>query len=233
MSTILAFDLGILMKYIWQQALTCLFIAFVMAVCTGFPGSIPAAIGVMVPLTLLFTLAALDEHANWEQFRLTMPVSRADVVVGRYATCLVIAVASVAAGLVLAGIVVGVACAVPGIPYLSDVLVDLAWEPVLVCAAAGLAIALVTIAVMLPLVVRFGMTKAVRYAPAVGVAIVLAALIGGGFDALGGIVDSLGFPVAASPGLIAAFAAAAIAVVAALYAASCALSCRLYATREL
>lgn len=60
-----------------------------------------AAIAAMVPFTGLFSLAAYDEQNNWELFRLTLPLTRRQVVFGRYASIALLTVGSLALALVL------------------------------------------------------------------------------------------------------------------------------------
>ena len=103
-------------------------------------------------------------------------------------------------------------------------------------ALAGASIILVITAVILPFILRFGMTKAMRIIPIVMVLLFVTAVpvLGDVFSNMQGLtwVNDLLALLDDEEGLAAGMAAVA-AVVLALYAASCAVAARLYRGKEL
>lgn len=129
------------------------------------PGIIPY-FGVLLTISVAQALALYDGQRGWGRFRLTMPLTRADVVLGRYAFL---------AAIVLVGTLVGAAVylaltlAVQAVPAYAELTlspngfdaVGLTWS-----VAVSLALALVVGGVMLPAFLHFGMANGVRYAMA-------------------------------------------------------------------
>lgn len=133
-----------------------------------------AAVCSMVPLLCLVSLGTYDEHNDWGRFRLAMPLSRTNVVLGRYASLLVVMATTFIAAIIAGLVVSGTASLVPGdfAAKLSDC------SPIIVASTAAMALscAVVGCAVTLPLCMRFGMTNAVRFVPVL-VAILVALLL--------------------------------------------------------
>lgn len=135
-----------------------------------------AAMASMLPVMYIFSIGAYDEAEKWEQFRLTLPISRHQVVWGRYTSILLVTLGSAALALGMIGLEAIVASAFPGIPVLAalfgsfDLLADCGH--LLVVAAAMLVVA----AASVPLFMRFGMTKGSRLMPLLTIAVVVAAI---------------------------------------------------------
>lgn len=195
-----------------------------------------AAVAAMVPLLVFTTLGACDDNGGWGSFRLALPLSRAQVVLGRYASLLLVALAS---GLVLFGLgaaVWTIASSAPG-----DFAVALCGSVGLGRLAAGvcaaLACALAACAVALPLFVRFGLSKGVRFVPlvvAIAFAFGMAAMSSSG-SPLEGTSWGIGFIQWLDAGEV-HFLVAAVVILAGvllLYAASAFVAVRLYSKREL
>lgn len=195
-----------------------------------------AAVAAMVPLLVFTTLGACDDNGGWGSFRLALPLSRAQVVLGRYASLLLVALAS---GLVLFGLgaaVWMVASSAPG-----DFAVALCGSVGLGGLAAGVCVALscalAACAVALPLFVRFGLSKGVRFVPlfvAIAFAFGMAAMSSSG-SPLEGTSWGIGFIQWLDAGEV-HFLVAAVVVLAGvllLYAASAFVAVRLYSKREL
>lgn len=195
-----------------------------------------AAVAAMVPLLVFTTLGACDDNGGWGSFRLALPLSRAQVVLGRYASLLLVALAS---GLVLFGLgaaVWMVASSAPG-----DFAVALCGSVGLGGLAAGvcaaLSCALAACAVALPLFVRFGLNKGVRFVPlfvAIAFAFGMAAMSSSG-SPLEGTSWGIGFIQWLDAGEV-HFLVVAVVVLAGvllLYAASAFVAVRLYSKREL
>lgn len=85
MKAMIVSDFAVLRSALLQLLGICLVIALFMGYVMGAVGT-AAAIAAMIPFTGLFSLAAYDEQNNWERFRLTLPLTRRQVVFGRYAS---------------------------------------------------------------------------------------------------------------------------------------------------
>ena len=68
------------------------------------------AISAMTPFFLTFTFAGYDAMNGWERYRATLPLSRRDIVLGRYANVLACSVVAAAASVVI-GLVCDRPCA--------------------------------------------------------------------------------------------------------------------------
>lgn len=93
MKAMIVSDFAVLRSVLLQLLGICLVIALFMGYVMGAVGT-AAAIAAMVPFTGLFSLAAYDEQNNWERFRLTLPLTRRQVVFGRYASIALLTVGS-------------------------------------------------------------------------------------------------------------------------------------------
>ena len=185
--------------------------------------------------------AAYDEQNDWGRFRLTLPLSRCDVVLGRYGAIVTLGLGGMAVG-VLAALALGaVASAVelPGelseaLSLSGDTLSGMAFATTF-CLLIGATVA----SVVTPIYFRLGQTKATQLLPTIIVMIFVLPVV---FFGNSGLLDG------AIPGLdqIAAFlayietpeglvvgCAGMVAATAVILAASAALSLRLYETREL
>ena len=85
MKAMIVSDFAVLRSALLQLLGICAIIALFMGYVMGAVGT-AAAIAAMVPFMGLFSLAAYDEQNNWERFRLTLPLTRRQVVFGRYAS---------------------------------------------------------------------------------------------------------------------------------------------------
>jgi len=95
-------------------------------------------IGAMMPMTAL----AYDERAHWDKLVLTMPVSRTAIVLSKYLLGL---------GLAAVGLTVFIGVSLPTAPD--------RWQENLLTASAVFALALLMIAIMMPLLLKFGSEK--------------------------------------------------------------------------
>lgn len=107
MKAMIVSDFAVLRSALLQLLGICAIIALFMGYVMGaWAPRLPAA---MVPFMGLFSLAAYDEQNNWERFRLTLPLTRRQVVFGRYASIALLTVGSLALALAL-----GLGIAAPG-----------------------------------------------------------------------------------------------------------------------
>lgn len=175
MKTMLISDLLVARNMLLQMAGICALVGVVMCyVMETTIGGI-CAITAMAPFMYLFSISSLDEQDGWERFRLTLPLNRRQVIFGRYASVFVVNI-----GFALFAIVLGLAiAAVSGLlanwqpdSQFSWLSFDSAPPAALLSAVVMVSfVILIGSAVALPLVARFGMTKATRFAPLVVVLI--------------------------------------------------------------
>ena len=96
MKAMIVSDFAVLRSALLQLVGICVVIALFMGYAMGTLVGGAAAIAAMPPFMLLFSLAATDELNGWERFRLTLPLTRRQVVFGRYASLGLIAAATIA-----------------------------------------------------------------------------------------------------------------------------------------
>ncbi len=206
-----------------------LFVSAFIAVGTDTLIAAVACMGAMVPFMYLFSISAYDEQGGWEQFRLTLPLTRRQVAYGRYASMLAVTGCAMVLALA-AGLLIGaVAGALPAGMVPEGLLLGVTTPEMLVVAvvAVGLII-LLSAAVTLPLIMRFGMTKGTRLVPVV-MLLVLSAVAG----LLGTGLDTIGLDAMLTSGSIMMVMAVGAVVALSLYGASALLAARLYEQREI
>lgn len=239
MSVMIRSDFVTMRNSLLQLLGICVLIAVFVSIGTGTPIAGVAAVCAMVPFMFIFSIAAYDDMNGWERFRLTLPISRRQVVLGRYASCLIVVLASD----VLMIILITLLCAI--FPFLTFIPSDArAWIPsglnlarmsgfVLMISGAMLFAAACT----MPLIMRFGMTKGTRLAPLVVVFLIMGILfvIGNFEESIVEMAPSLElvFGVGEEGALLALGLGAIIFVaVLVLYAASAVIAIRLYDHRQ-
>ena len=229
MKTMIVSDFAALRSALLQLVGICLVVSLFMSYVMGAVGT-SAAIGAMIPFMCLFSLAALDEQNGWERFRLT----RRQVVFGRYASVAIATVLAFVFSLALSFALLAVMGLLPA-AWVPESLAPAENPPAAIVGATAGSVGIVMIAmvVALPLIMRFGMTKAARIVPLV-VVIVIAGCVSF-FDAdylfANGLVsDLVAWLDTGSNYLVAA--GATLAAVAILYIASAFLSAKLYEGRE-
>ncbi|MEC4273128.1 ABC-2 transporter permease [Adlercreutzia sp. R25] len=237
MKTMMLSDLLVARSMLLQMLSICVFVGLVMCYAMDTTVGGIAAVAAMVPFMYLFTIAGMDEQNGWERFRLTLPVSRRQVVLGRYASVLLVVLATTVVAILLGLAVAAVASAIAG-GQPDAPLAGLALDanPPAAIAASALAAALVILmgaSVALPLIARFGMTKATRFAPLV-VVLVLAVgvgLFGESIPALDLVTNLNTWLADGSWGAVAALVAGVVAGALAVYAASAFVAVKLYEQR--
>ncbi len=232
MKTMLMFDLLTAKKIAMSQMVLGVAVSLVIAVSTQTPITIMPIMALMLAYSVGFTLVAYDERNDWERFRLTLPLSRADIIRGRYGTFVIMTLVGLVVGALLTAIVYGLAQAMPDAPILSALSEPLGWQVLLAMAVASVAFSLVLWLIALPLVARFGMTKAVRFIP---LAFIIFLPIGTVLAQKAGpppafVVDLVTWAVTSEGTIVLSLAA--LALVAVLAAFSCLLSVKLYEKRE-
>lgn len=200
---------------------------------------VAACVASMIPIMFVFGICAYDEMNMWEGFRLTMPMSRRDVVAGRYLSLLAVALLAFAFGIALSFLLTLLAAVFAEAMGENSLLSSLILEnnpPEMIVgsAAMGLAVMLVMASVSLPLTMRFGITRASRVLPLAVVLIIVAVLALVSPDgALSGMLPQGVQRLFASDAGFLMLTGASLAAALALFAASGFVSARFYATREL
>lgn len=236
MKAMILSDLLTVKKYMKQQALLYTVIVIALSIFMGNIYMIVPFLGVMMPFSLAFTLLAYDERNNWEQFRLVLPLSRRNVIAGRYASLAIVLLFSIVLGLAACLIVVAASSFIPNIPELFGLSASFSAQEMLLSAIAPVGMICVMLSITLPLIARFGMTKAVRYVPVFFLVVILLG-VGSGevfkldFGSFMPFLNTVGSMMETVAGTF-AIAGIIIAISAVIYLASCMLSVKLYAKRE-
>ena len=225
MKAMIMSDLLIAKKYLLQQLGVSIAVGIFITVMIGNLYVAAPMVGVMIPFSLTITILALDERANWQQFRLALSMSRSNVIAGRYVSFALLA-------LLVTLVMVAVAQIAPGVPQLADLMGNFSWQTMLFASVAGLAIILVMLSVTMPLFSRFGMTKGVRYLPLL---IIIGVFFAFQLDGNGPPPEFVAnvLNLLESPAGTIAIAAGVLAITAAVYAISAVISTKLYQKREL
>ena len=113
MKAMIVSDFAVLRSAILQLLGICAIIALFMGYAMGTLVGGAAAIAAMPPFMLLFSLAATDEQNGWERFRLTLPLTRRQVVFGRYASLALVAIGTIVFALALSFLLLGVISCMP------------------------------------------------------------------------------------------------------------------------
>lgn len=235
MRTMLISDFIVMRKNILQLLGICVIVGLVIAYGMGSLIVATTCISSMVPFMYLFNVTAYDELGDWQSFRLTLPLSRRETVLGRYLGVLLVLAVS-AAFSVIVSLAFGTIVDALSLPADLTKSLGLSSNPLGTIAVAGLVgtlCVLVVATVMLPLVARWGLTRGTRWIP---VAIVLAIPLSMWILKLEPVRNAIK-PLAdtVASGGISDFTVVAILVGAALvlYVASMFIAGRLYETREL
>ena len=163
-------------SYVSQIVVISIIIAFFIWMGTGQLVSGIAAISAMLPFMYIFSIAAYDELNGWERFRLTLPITRRQTALGRYASILLVTIASVIVTLAFGVLAYLIALLFPQFPATEAILVDFSLVTEASRAVLVASTMLVVAAVSMPLFMRFGMTKAARFVPLVMIMIIFGAL---------------------------------------------------------
>lgn len=236
MKSMILSDLLTVRKYLKSQTLMYALLIVAISIFLENIYMITPFFGVMLPFSLSFTLFAYDERNRWEQFRLALPLSRSNVIAGRYASLAIIVVVSVAIGLAITGVVLAAATLLPNVALLNNLMTNFSAQAIALTAALPFAILFVMLSITLPLTARFGMTKAIRFIPLIITMAILGFfaaldLPGVDFSAFLPIFDTIASMLETLAGTI-AISGAIVAASAVIYLLSAVLSVRLYAKRE-
>ena len=236
-------DLACLRGVARNLAGTALFVAAIFALAMGASGVLCAAT-IVIALSVVNRLMAYDEQNNWQAFRQALPLSRGQVVCGRYVTVALCVLASLLVGIAVALLIdLGISVAIsihPGLQLnswsellgLSFRLRDLV-ELFVACGAAGVAVSFFGLALTLPFMFRFGFTRGVRHIPLVFVALSLLVFLAMENLSSSGFDPASLAPLLENTGTIVGISLVVVLISLAVYGLSCLISLRLYTTREL
>ncbi len=220
-------------------------LGLLVSLCIGLgmqtPLAMPATLTCMFFMMSSMGLAAYDQLNHWELFRLTLPLSRRDVVLGRYAAIVAFGLTGMVVGIVGALLCMAVASTF-GLP--GEVGEAFAFDPGMLSVMAvvtcfTLLIGSVVASVVTPLYFRLGQTRATQILPTVIVLLfVVPVVVLGNSGMLDGGIPGMELVSAAlealdTPAGMAAGCAILVGLSAVALAASAAVSLKLYENREL
>lgn len=229
-------ELAVLKKYLKQITFTMLIVIVCLVAGMGSLTSVPGVAFLTVTFGVSMSASAYDDQNGWGSYRLVMPVTRREVVQGRYALNLLLAIAAAAIAAVLMTAFIALGSAVELPEFLANLAVwdnqqlEATLAASISCACIGLCICSVT----LPAYFKFGMTKATQYLPFIMILLSVApflvlGVIGGPLlDQVKGAIE-----LAETTGGLGLIAFAALAISLAVYAASSFIAVRLYSARDL
>ena len=236
MMRMLKMELTVFGQYLRQLALTMVIMAVCFTIGMGSAARLPGIIFMMAMFSFTTSASHYDEQNDWAAFRLTMPVSRRDVVLGRY--LFVVAVA-LAVSLLVTVVVcllswMGEASLLPELVAnavcLDADMIQTGVFTLAFCSAMGFVIA----SVSMPVFFKFGQTKATQWLPFIMMFLGVAPFMVVGFmgeDAIMAMQQALSF--AETPEGLTSFAVGALLFGAVCYAVSALVSLRVYKARDL
>ena len=235
MKRMFAMEAVILHKYLRQMIFTSIFVAACVTLGGMTLASVPLMMCFMVTFGAMTSLSAYDEQNSWASYRLTMPVSKRDVVFGRYAFIACIAFCfSMAATLVcLLLSVLGWNVELPD--FLNAMLLS-STEDLIGLAALyvmGIGMASLLASICLPAFFALGQTKATQWLPLIMLALGVAPIFA--LDYLSSEMIELGqaLELLLQPSNLLIVCAGVLVAATALYVISAFVSVRLYERREL
>lgn len=205
-------------------------IAFVLiCMLNTLGGSSVAAVGsavVMMVLLCMFSFAGYDNQNGWDRYRATLPLSRREIIAGRYLVVLLLGMAGALAAVVMGGAFQALFRMLPVTPA-----ADAGGMPALLGASAvSMSWGLIICAVAMPLTVKFGTMRAMRlFACGLGIIASLGVAVGAG------IMPDEGFAMVAAwieDNLIVCIVGC-IAVSLVAYGASCVVSVAIYERKDI
>lgn len=229
-------ELAVLKKYLKQITFTMLIVIVCLVAGMGSLMSVPGMAFLTVTFSVSMSASAYDDQNGWGSYRLVMPVTRREVVQGRYALNLLLAIAAAAVAAVLMTAFIALGSAVELPEFLANLAVwdNQQLEATLAASTSCACIGLCMCSVTLPAYFKFGMTKATQYLPFIMIVLSVApflvlGVIGGPLlDQVKGAIE-----LAETTGGLGLIAFAALAISLAVYAASSFIAVRLYSARDL
>lgn len=237
MLTAMRMDCLVCSQYLKGSLATSAIMAACLVLGMGSFAAIPGTIFLVSNMGFTISAYSYDERNGWAAYRATLPISRRDMVLGRYLATLAMALVEYVLALALCLLLVGVMRVVEAPGMLEA---TFAWNSEQAAALAlsssvCVAIGMVIMAVSHVVALRFGMAKAMQYVPVVlcvlGLLPVFVPLLFMGEETRTAVLAQLG-AVLESGGLL-LIPVVCLTVAGAAYALSAAIGVRVYERREL
>ena len=151
-----------------QQFVIYLVVGVFVGIGMGSATAMVACISAMAPILMVFTFAGYDSMNGWERFRATLPVSRDALVIGRYANVFLTSLATLVAAFVIALLLGQLVDVLPIDAETAQFISEEVRDPAMIVGGGlmGMCVMLLMTAVLQPFILRYGMTKAMRWVPA-------------------------------------------------------------------
>lgn len=236
MMRMLKMEFTVFGQYLRQLALTMVIMAVCLTIGMGSTASLPGIIFTMAMFSLTMSASNYDEQNGWAAFRLAMPLSRRDVVVGRYLFVFLVSFACAA----FAAIGVLVLAALASVDVLPAGVADVVHLDADTVGVGGLILAvcgtmgMLTASVSIPVFFKFGQTKATQWLPFIMVFLGMALFLVVGIigeEAVSAAQEALSF--VETPEGMMTFVAGALVFGVACYVVSALVSLRVYRSRDL
>ncbi len=166
MKTVFLTDLLVL-KRIGAQLLPLFFVvSCVIGFCTASLYTLVGCMSAMSPFIVLFSLVAYDDLKGWESFRASLPVSRRDMVLGRYLSVLSVSLFCACLA-VLAGFVIGnIALGFPGDEgIVSSFAMQSDYLALIFTGVVCFSLLIALVSFSFPIIMKYGLTKGTRLFP--------------------------------------------------------------------
>ena len=236
MMRMMKMELVLFRRYLKQLALTTAFLAVCLSIGMGSTMGIPGIVFMLTMFTLTTVSNVYDDQNGWAAYRLSTPVSRRDVVLGRYAFVVAVSILYALVIAVLA-ISIGLASEFITLPEPISSIVRLDAERIgsglLTLMLCGM-IAVVSTSICMPVFFRFGATKATQWLPLIMMLLGVAPFLAIGLAGEGAMVPMRGaLAYLETLSGMGAFGAVSLAISAACFVASCMVSVGIYRGRDL
>ena len=227
----LAGELALNRDYLWKLALMWVFVAATLSLGLGTLLPVPGLLVLTTFISVGSNSSMQDDANRWAAFRLCGPLTRRDVVVGRFLYVLLIALAAVGVGVAMVALMASLGVhdksALSRVLGAGDVAVITTATAALFCYGSLFGV------VNLTCHFAMGATGTARWLPTIMVLLCLAPFVASGFSPAvrGALQAGMGWLM--SPGMLVPFSAGCVAASLALLAVGVVLSDRLYARRDL
>ena len=165
MKTMMLADFLALAKSLRKWALLYVLLAFGM--CLVFGGTPALILFISFPFahTVLAPMLMRDQDRGWNAFRQALPLSRTDVVAGRYASIAIVVTASVSLGAAIYMISCVIDVIVPGLPLIAHFTQGFDAPGLISFSAATFSITIAAFGLSLPFMFSDNHRKAINYIP--------------------------------------------------------------------
>lgn len=174
MRTMLRFDLLVLKKSLARNVILWALLATGTCLVAGNAPLIILLVGFPMSHMVLMPMLLRDQNRDWIAFRQALPLSRADVVAGRYASIALVATGCVALGTLSYAVACVLNAVVPGLPLMGHFTAGFNASEAAAVSGGTLALTLAMYAAVLPFMLAGTYRRAVTYIPAAFMLAVLA-----------------------------------------------------------